>query len=114
MDMFAAQNHGGMSGMMFIDIMTMPGMGPLRGSADFSFRDESMDARNAFTPEKAPEQLQQYGFNLSGHDQAQQDVVLAERRGRVPVHVAEPVRRGAGRHHLHRHPAAAAPRQLQT
>jgi len=66
MDMFAAQNHGGMSGMMFIDIMTMPGMGPLRGSADFSFRDESMDARNAFTTEKAPEQLQQYGFNLSG------------------------------------------------
>ena len=66
MDMFAAQNHGGMGGMMFIDIMTMPGMGPLRGSADVSFRDESMDARNAFTPEKAPEQLQQYGFNLSG------------------------------------------------
>ena len=66
MDMFAAQNHGGMTGMMFIDIMTMPGMGPLRGSADVSFRDEAMDARNAFTPEKAPEQLQQYGFNMSG------------------------------------------------
>ncbi|MBP1603902.1 MAG: Outer rane receptor for ferrienterochelin and colicin, partial [Acidobacteria bacterium] len=66
MDMFAAQNHGGMSGMMFIDIMTMPGMGPLRGSADFSFRDEAMDARNAFTTEKAPEQLQQYGFNMAG------------------------------------------------
>jgi hypothetical protein len=41
-------------------------MGPLRGSADFSFRDEAMDARNAFTTEKAPEQLQQYGVNLSG------------------------------------------------
>jgi len=27
LDMFAAQNHGGMSGVMFIDIMTMPGMG---------------------------------------------------------------------------------------
>jgi hypothetical protein len=66
MDMFAAQNHGGMSGVMFIDIMTMPGMGPLRGSADVSFRDEAMDARNAFTTEKAPEQLQQYGFNMSG------------------------------------------------
>jgi hypothetical protein len=66
MDMFAAQNHGGMNGMMFIDIMTMPGMGPLRGSADVNFRDEAMDARNAFTPEKAPEQMQQYGVNLSG------------------------------------------------
>ena len=66
MDMFAAQNHGGMSGMMFIDIMTMPGMGPLRGSADFNFLDESLNARNAFTPEKADEQLRQYGFSLSG------------------------------------------------
>jgi len=66
MDMFAAQNHGGMGGMIFIDIMTMPGMGPLRGSADVNFRDEALDARNAFTTEKAPEQLQQYGFSLSG------------------------------------------------
>ena len=41
-------------------------MGPLRGGVDFGFRDESMDARNAFTPEKAPEQLQEYGINLSG------------------------------------------------
>ena len=66
MDMFAAQNHGGMTGAMHIDIMTMPGMGPLRGGADVGFRDEAMDARNAFTPEKAPEQLRRYGFNLSG------------------------------------------------
>jgi hypothetical protein len=66
MDMFAAQNHGGMTGMLFIDIMTMPGMGPLRGSTDFNFQDESLNARNAFTPEKADEQLRQYGFSLSG------------------------------------------------
>jgi hypothetical protein len=66
MDMFAAQNHGGMSGIMHIDIMTMPGMGPLRGSTDVNFQDESMNARNAFTPVKAPEQLRQYGFSLSG------------------------------------------------
>jgi len=66
MDMFAAQNHGGMFGMMFIDIMTMPGMGPLRGSTDFNFLDESLTARNAFTPVKADEQLRQFGFSLSG------------------------------------------------
>ena len=66
MDMFAAQNHGGMSGMMHIDITTMPGMGPLRGSTDFNFLDESLSARNAFTPVKADEQLRQYGFSLSG------------------------------------------------
>jgi len=66
MDMFAAQNHGGMSGIMHIDIMTMPGMGPLRGSTDFNFLDESLNARNPFTPVKADEQLRRYGFSLSG------------------------------------------------
>ena len=66
MDMFAAQNHGGMSGIMFIDIMTMPGMGPMRGSADFNFLDEALNARNAFTPTKADEQVRLYNFSLSG------------------------------------------------
>ena len=66
MDVFAAQNHGGMGGALFIDIMTMPGAGPLRGSMDFSFLDDALNARNAMTPEKGDEQLRQYGFSLSG------------------------------------------------
>ena len=33
MDQIAAQNHGGLNGLMFIDIMTQPGNGPLRGIA---------------------------------------------------------------------------------
>ena len=66
MDMFAAQNHGGMSGAMHIDIMTMPGAGPLRGSLDFSFLDDALNARNAMTPIKGDEQLRQYGMSLSG------------------------------------------------
>ncbi len=66
MDMFAAQNHGGMMGMMFIDIMTQPGNGPLRGSVDFNFMDDVFNARNVFTPEKPEEQLRQTGFSLSG------------------------------------------------
>ncbi len=66
MDMFAAQNHGGMSGMMFIDIMTMPGMGPLRGNADFNFMDDALNARNAFTPVKGQEQLRQVNYALAG------------------------------------------------
>ena len=65
MDMFAAQNHGGMNGMMFIDIMTMPGNGPLRGSVDTSFLDSALNARNAFTPTKGDEQIRQGGFSLS-------------------------------------------------
>jgi hypothetical protein len=63
-DAFAAENH--MAGMVFVDIVTQPGMGPLRGSMDFLFRDDSLNARNAFQPEKGPEQTQQYTFNLSG------------------------------------------------
>ena len=63
-DLFAAENHGG--GMVFIDIVTQPGLGPLRGGLDFTFRDGSLNARNAFADEKGPEQTQQYTFNLSG------------------------------------------------
>ena len=63
-DMFAAENHGG--GLVFVDITTQPGLGPLRGGLDFTFRDDSLNARNAFVTEKGPEQTQQYAFNLSG------------------------------------------------
>jgi hypothetical protein len=63
-DMFAAENHT--AGMVFVDIATQPGLGPLRGSMDFLFRDDSLNARNAFQAQKGPEQTQQYTFNLSG------------------------------------------------
>lgn len=63
-DSFAAENHGG--GLVFVDIMTRPGGGPLRGTADFTFRDESLNGRNAFSPARSPEQQQNYGFTLNG------------------------------------------------
>ncbi|RPJ82045.1 MAG: carboxypeptidase regulatory-like domain-containing protein, partial [Acidobacteria bacterium] len=66
MDMMAAQNHGGMAGMHFIDIMTQPGAGPLRGSVDFAFRNDALNARNPFAAEKGDEGLQRYGFSLGG------------------------------------------------
>jgi hypothetical protein len=62
--LFAAENHS--AGHSFVDISTQPGLGPIRGSMDFSFRDESLNARNAFQPTKGPEQTQQYNLNLSG------------------------------------------------
>jgi hypothetical protein len=62
--MFAAENHS--AGHTFVDISTQPGLGPMRGSVDFSFRDGAMNARNAFQPQKGPEQTQQYNLNLSG------------------------------------------------
>jgi carboxypeptidase family protein len=63
-DMFAAENHGG--GMIFVDIATQPGLGPLRGSLDFTFRDDALNARNAFVQSKGAEQTQQYTLNMSG------------------------------------------------
>lgn len=66
MDMMAAQNHGGMNGAMFIDIMTGPGLGTFRGSTDFTLRDDVMNAKNPFTPTKGDESLRQYGLSLSG------------------------------------------------
>ena len=66
MDMFAAQNHGGMQGVVFIDIMTMPGNGPVRGNVDFNFLDDALSARNVFTPEKGDEQVRLWGYGLSG------------------------------------------------
>ncbi len=63
-DLFAAENHGG--GMVFVDLITRPGGGPLRGTVDFTFRDESLNARNAFAPRRSPEQQQNGTLTLSG------------------------------------------------
>jgi hypothetical protein len=63
-DLFAAENHGG--GMIHVDISTRPGGGPLRGTVDFTFRDESLNARNAFAPSRAAEQQQNGTLTLSG------------------------------------------------
>jgi hypothetical protein len=63
-DLFAAENHGG--GMVFVDIHTRPGGGPLRGTVDFTFRDEALNARNAFAPREAAEQQQNGTFTLNG------------------------------------------------
>ena len=62
--MFAAENHS--AGHTFIDIGTQPGLGPMRGGMDMTFRDGSLNARNAFESRKGPEQTQNYNMNLSG------------------------------------------------
>jgi hypothetical protein len=55
-----------MNGMMFIDVMTQPGNGPLTGSVDFGFRDDALNARNTFTPVKGDEGMRQGAVSLSG------------------------------------------------
>ncbi len=63
-DGFAAENH--FAGALFIDIITQPGLGPVRGGLNFRLRDGSMSGRSPFTPTKGPEQTQNYGMNLGG------------------------------------------------
>ena len=63
-DAFAAENHN--AGAIFIDIITQPGIGALRGGGRFSLRDGSMSGRSPFTPTKGPERTQNYGFNFGG------------------------------------------------
>lgn len=63
-DAFAAENH--YAGGLFIDIVTQPGVGPLRGSARFNFYNSAMDGRNPFVPKKGPSENRNYGGYLSG------------------------------------------------
>ena len=63
-DGFAAENHN--AGAIFIDIITQPGIGALRGGGRFSLRDGSLSGRSPFTPTKGPERTQNFGFNFGG------------------------------------------------
>jgi hypothetical protein len=63
-DQFAAETE--QPGSTFVDVITQPGIGPIRGTANFSFRDGSMSARSQFTPTKGAEQTRGYGFNVGG------------------------------------------------
>jgi hypothetical protein len=65
MNSYAADMHeaGGGFG---IDIVTKPGMDGWRGTTNFGFRDESLNARNAFAPVLGPEQYRRFGFNSDG------------------------------------------------
>jgi hypothetical protein len=53
-----------------VDILTRPGYDRWRGSANFNFNDESMNARNPFAPVRDSFQSRLFGFTLSGPIQA--------------------------------------------
>jgi hypothetical protein len=63
-DAFAAENHS--AGGLFIDIITQPGLGPLRGGGRYNLRDGAFTGRSPFTEVKGPERLQQFGTNFAG------------------------------------------------
>jgi hypothetical protein len=63
-DQFAAENHS--ADQFFIEVITQPGIGPIRTGMRYGLRNSAMSARNAFMPTKGEEQDQQYGFNTGG------------------------------------------------
>ena len=63
-DQFAAE--AAQPGSTFVDVVTQPGVGPLRGSTNFSLRDGSMSGRSQFTPTRGPEQFRDFGGNIGG------------------------------------------------
>jgi hypothetical protein len=67
-DAFAAENH--FAGGLFIDIITQPGMGPLRGNMNLRLRDGSLSGRPPATfaerSKKGPERTQGYGGGIGG------------------------------------------------
>ena len=63
-DAFAAENHS--AGGLFIDIVTQPGIGPIRGGGRYTLRDGALSSRNPFTPVKGDERRQNVGANVAG------------------------------------------------
>ncbi|MEO8483707.1 MAG: TonB-dependent receptor, partial [Acidobacteriota bacterium] len=63
-DQFAAENHyaGGIS----IDIVTQPGIGPLRTNIRSSFYDSALDGRNDLISQRTPTKNRNYGGGITG------------------------------------------------
>jgi hypothetical protein len=63
-DAFAAENHS--AGGLFIDIITQPGIGPLRTNVNMRLRDGSLSGKNQLAAAKGPERTQNYNGGLGG------------------------------------------------
>jgi len=64
MNPYAAENHE--ADFVSIDVTTKPGLNAWHGAMNFGFRDDSLNARNAFAPVRGPEQNRRLGFSLDG------------------------------------------------
>ena len=63
-DQFAAENHS--ADAFFVEVITQPGIGPIRTGLRYGLRNSAMSARNAFHTSKGDDQDQNYGFNIGG------------------------------------------------
>ncbi len=63
-DPYSADNHE--SGFPRVDIDTKPGNGEWRNSMSFTFRDDGLNARNAFSPVRGDAQSRRYNWSIDG------------------------------------------------
>jgi hypothetical protein len=63
-DQFAAENHSADS--FFIEVITQPGIGPIRTGVRYLMRNSAMTARHPFHTIRGTEGDQNYGFNIGG------------------------------------------------
>jgi hypothetical protein len=63
-DQFAPEVH--FAGELRIEILTQPGVGPIRGSVRSGFYDSALDGRNPLVGQRGPAQNFNYGFGLNG------------------------------------------------
>ena len=63
-DQFAAESPN--PGDTFVEVITAPGIGPIRGGFNANVRAGAWSARNPFAPERGPDHNQRFGFNLGG------------------------------------------------
>jgi hypothetical protein len=61
---YAAEYHD--AGMVRVEVITKPGLGNWRSRANFGFRDEAMNAPNAVTGTRPPEQVRRLQVNSQG------------------------------------------------
>jgi Carboxypeptidase regulatory-like domain/TonB dependent receptor len=63
-DQYAAENH--FIGGLFIDIVTQPGIGKIRGNGNINYNGSQLNSHTAFVPEKPSEQNRSVGFGMGG------------------------------------------------
>jgi hypothetical protein len=63
-DQFAAEFHS--AGGVSIEIITQPGLGPIRYNSNFSSRSGGLSARSPFVATKGPEGTTRYGLGIGG------------------------------------------------
>ena len=61
---YAAEYHD--AGMVRVEVITKPGMGAWRSRVTFGFRDESLNARNAFADTRPPDQVKRVQVSSQG------------------------------------------------